>query len=218
VVLAARRWTTPVSSPPLILDAGLEVRRGELVVVVGGPGAGATLLLRSLAGLADAHGELWLGTVELTGASAAGRARAGLGFVPQDGGVVDDLTVAEHLSLGRPRRLRRGWSPSRLYRVFPSLGQARHRPARALPPLERRCLALARSLVLDPAVLLVDRAAHGLSDRAAPVVLDALVEVAEEAAVVVTEAPGGPALALGGRVVELDGGILHHEFVAGRAR
>ena len=202
--LSVEGWTAPAGAAPSIEGVGLDVVLGEVVAVVDDTSGPTSVLLASLAGLVDAKGSLWLGGREVTGASAAARARAGLAFVPRDGGVADGLTVDEHLSLAGVRRWRRRWTRAAVFGLFPSLQAARQRPAGGLPALERRCLALARALVGDPLVVLVDEPVRGLATRSAPVVLQALAVVARTAAVVIAERPEGPALAVADRVEQLD--------------
>ena len=184
----------------------LAVDGGEIVGLVGdGAGTGVTeLVLRSLAGLEEAEGRLWLRGRELTGASAADRARAGLAFVPREGALVERLTVAEHLRLAGMRRRRRRWTSSRLYGLFPSLALVSDRPAGELPVLERRCLALARALATNPRVLLVDQPLQGLTARLSERLLAALTLVGQETPMLLGEVRGGPALQIAGRVVSLE--------------
>jgi branched-chain amino acid transport system ATP-binding protein len=207
-VLRVRSWTAPDSGQVVVRGLDLDVSRGEIVVLLGEGDDASTVVLRSLAGFITAQGRLWLGDRELTDASAVQRARAGLALVPRDGAVVDRLTVAEHLSLAGARRRRGRWSTRAIYEMVPSLGMARHRPAGSLPPLERRCLALARALVTDPPVLLVDRLAHGVTDHPSAVLSELLMEASRQAAVVLGDVPSGFGTSVGGRVVRLDGGPL----------
>jgi branched-chain amino acid transport system ATP-binding protein len=176
------------------------------VAVVGRRGAGTDLLLRSIAGLVDADGRLWLNGSELTGASTAERARRGLGFVPHDGGVVEGLTVTEHLGLAGARRRRRRWTTSAIYDLFPSLALVADRRAGELPVLERRSLALARALAANPLLLLLDEPLRGLTARPADRLLGALAEVGRHTPLLIGEVPGGPTTPLAARVVALDGG------------
>jgi ABC-type branched-subunit amino acid transport system ATPase component len=207
-ILRVREWTAPDRAHPIVDGFSLDVQRGELLVVVGENDEQVTVLLRSLAGLVEALGRLWLRDRELSDLGAAARARAGMALVPRDGAVVDRLTVAEHLVLAGARRRRRRWSTRAIYQMVPSLGMARHRPAGVLPPLERRCLALARALVADPPALLVDRPAHGVPAPISPVLSELLMEASRSAAVVVGDVADGPGTALGGRMVYLAAGGL----------
>ena len=201
--IAAWQVPPPPQRPAAVLD--LAVDGGEVVALVADRGSAPELVLRSLAGLVEAEGRLWLRGRELTGASAADRARAGLGFVPHEGGLVERLTVAEHLRLAGVRRHRRRWTSSRLYELFPSLALVSDRRAGDLPVLERRCLALARALAADPRVLLVDQPLRGLTARLSERLLAALTQVGGEIPLLVGEVRGGPALGIAGRVVSLEG-------------
>jgi ABC-type branched-subunit amino acid transport system ATPase component len=200
--IAAWRVPPPPSAPLARLDLALDGE--EIVGLVGEDGAAIELVLRSLAGLAEAEGRLWLRGRDLTGASAAERARAGVAFVPREGALVERLTVAEHLRLAGMRRRRRRWTSSSLYALFPSLALVSDRRAAELPVLERRCLALARALATNPRVLLVDQPLQGLTARLYASLLEALALVGRETPVLLGEIYAGPALPIAGRVVALD--------------
>jgi ABC-type branched-subunit amino acid transport system ATPase component len=200
-------WAVPPPPASRLTGLALAVEPGEVVALVGRRGAGVGILLRSIAGLAEAEGRLWLDGAEVTGASTAERARLGLGYVPNDGGVVEGLTVAEHLGLAGVRRRRRRWTTSTLYDLFPSLALVADRRAGELPVLERRSLALARALAANPVILLVDRPAQGLTARLGERLLVALAEVGRHTPLLIGEVPGGPTMRLASRVVMLDGGL-----------
>lgn len=209
--VAAWQVPPPPQRAAAVLD--LAVDGGEVVALVGDGGSAPELVLRSLAGLIEAEGRLWVRGRELTGASAADRARAGLGFVPREGGLVERLTVAEHLRLAGVRRHRRRWTTSRLYELFPSLALVSDRPAGDLPVLERRCLGLARALAANPGVLLVDQPLRGLTARLSERLLVALSQVGGEMPLLVGEVLGGPALGIAGRVVTLERSRLERPVV-----
>lgn len=198
VVAGWRAGAGVTASPPVTFAVG----PGESLAVVAPAGGGTSRLLRSLAGLEDGSGSLQVDGCELAGAAPARRARAGLAFAAQHGVIASGLTVTDHLSLRAGRRKGR-WTPAILLRAFPALGLAATRPARELADTERRCLALASALAQNPTVLVVDRLLDGLTDAASEAIVSILDVARQEVALVLAELPGGPALAVADRVVEL---------------
>ncbi|MDH4143687.1 MAG: ATP-binding cassette domain-containing protein [Acidimicrobiia bacterium] len=206
--ISAQAWTAPRRGVPIIAGVELDVDTGELVVIEGRPGAGKSVLLRSLVGLVDAAGRLLLEGVDVSGHTATERVRLGLHLVPQHGGFVPSLDVDENLALARGAHLRRRWTRAAVYDLFPGLYNGRHLCAGDLPPLERRALAIARSLLGQPSVLLVDEVGTGLPERSVRLLASTLAELAGGLAVVVTDQPGGAAAELADRRFVLSRGRL----------
>ena len=158
----------------LVLDAvSFEVGPGESWALLGRNGAGKSTLLKALIGLVRPSA----GTVRFAGRAIAGEppyriARLGMGYVPEERRVFSGLTVAENLEVGRrpPAPGLPPWTPERLYGVFPVLSDLRHRPAGRISGGEQQMLAIARTLMGNPTLLLLDEPSEGL----APVVLEGL--------------------------------------------
>ncbi len=156
---------------PILKTVDLALQRGEVLVLLGRNGAGKTTTLRTIMGLSDLSG----GDMTLEGASLAGlatwrRARAGLYFVPEDGGVFQDLTVLENLRLsGRGQ-------PEQVLTAFPELRPLWQRRAALLSGGERKILALARAALAQSRWLLIDEPSLGL----APAVLRRLGQAIRE--------------------------------------
>ncbi|WP_433048438.1 ABC transporter ATP-binding protein [Dactylosporangium sp. CS-033363] len=147
----------------VLRDVALDVAEGEVVTLCGRNGAGKTTLLRCVMGLHPGQS----GTVQLAGADisrrpAHARARAGLGWVPDDRGAYATLTVAEHLALP-PVVGPRPWSLDEIHEAFPNLHERRSSPATSLSGGEQQMLALARVLRMGATVLLCDEPTEGLS-------------------------------------------------------
>ncbi|GAB3060767.1 ABC transporter ATP-binding protein [Micromonospora schwarzwaldensis] len=147
----------------VLRDVSLEVAAGEVVTLVGRNGAGKSTLLRSVMGLHPGR----RGTVRLDGRDisrlpAYKRARAGLGWVPDDRGAYATLTVTENLTLP-PRVGPDPWPLSRVYEAFPALHARRDSAATMLSGGEQQMLALARVLRMGARLLLCDEPTEGLS-------------------------------------------------------
>jgi branched-chain amino acid transport system ATP-binding protein len=143
----------------------LEVREGEVVVVLGANGAGKTTTMRAICGLVDTAGSIRLGGQELVGKKSADVARLGVAHVPQGRGTFADLSVEDNLQLGafvrKDKEIRS--DIDRWYDVFPVLGERREQMAGTLSGGEQQMLAVARALMGRPRLLLLDEPSLGLA-------------------------------------------------------
>ncbi|MDX6484919.1 MAG: branched-chain amino acid transport system ATP-binding protein [Gaiellaceae bacterium] len=190
----------------------LEVAPGEIVGLIGPNGAGKSSTLHAIMGAAPVAG----GDVRLGGASIAGRrsediARAGIALVPEGRRIFAELTVEENLRLGLAalRSPRNGDALDRAYELFPIVHEFRRRPAGALSGGQQQQLAIARALVAQPDVLLLDEPSLGLAPRIVDVVFDALAAIRERGlAVLVVEQRAQRTVALANRSHVLSNGEL----------
>ncbi len=138
---------------------------GELVGIIGPNGAGKSTLLKALFGLVPIRsGKVTLRGEDITNLKANKLVQTGVGFVPQNNNVFPSLTIEENLQMGlflRPRRLAERLEA--MYELFPVLGQRRRQRAGGLSGGERQSLAMARALMMEPSVLLLDEPSAGLS-------------------------------------------------------
>jgi branched-chain amino acid transport system ATP-binding protein len=193
---------------------------GTVTAVVGPNGAGKTTLLHTVAGIVPATGgTIRLGATVLSGRPAHRVARAGVALVPQGRRVFASLTVAEHFALARRRRGPRYWDVPQILEMFPRLGQRlRHRGAQ-LSGGEQQMLAIARALLRQPRLLLLDEPCEGLApDLAARV--RAVVRDLARAGITVLLVEQGQDLLLdfAGRVAVLDRGRLTSYDHSGQIR
>ncbi|WP_425403742.1 ABC transporter ATP-binding protein [Hwanghaeella sp.] len=158
-----------------IRDITLTVTPGEVVALLGRNGAGKSTTLKAVMGMLPLRGgQVLMDGDEISGRPVHARAGAGIGYVPEDRRIFTGLTVAENLESGRrPIEAGRDWTPDRLFDLFPNLAPARDRHAGQLSGGEQQMLALARTLMGNPRMLLLDEPSEGL----APVIVDALARV-----------------------------------------
>jgi branched-chain amino acid transport system ATP-binding protein len=147
-----------------VLDGvSLHVEPGEVVTLVGRNGAGKTTLLRSIMGLhRQLDGSITFAGNQINKLSPNQRARAGIGWVPDDRGIYASLTVAENLTLP-PAVSDRAWSLERVYEAFPVLETRRSSMGTQLSGGEQQMLAIARVLRMGSQLLLLDEPSEGLA-------------------------------------------------------
>jgi branched-chain amino acid transport system ATP-binding protein len=161
----------------VLTDVDLRVEPGEVVTLVGRNGAGKTTLLRSIMGLhRQTRGSVRWAGADLGRSSADRRARAGLGWVPDDRGIYATLSVAENLALPPVTSKAGAWSLDRVYEQFPVLHERRDFPGTKLSGGEQQMLAIARVLRMGSRLLLLDEPSEGL----APVIVERIGEIVRQ--------------------------------------
>jgi len=168
--LRAEGVTAGYGGDPVIRDVSIAVGPGEVVAVIGPNGAGKSTLLKALVGiLRITTGRVLLGQAEITNRPPEDLARRGIGYVPQVSDIFEPMTALENLEMGGyllPRRLLHERIPQ-VARIFPALPPLLKRRADKLSGGERKMLAVARVLMLDPQVLILDEPTANLSPNLA---------------------------------------------------
>jgi len=162
VVLAAADLNTFYGKSHILHGISLEVREGEIVTLLGRNGAGKTTTLRSLVGLTPPRA----GAVEILGHTTTvwppyRIAALGVGYVPEWRHIFPNLTVDENLKV--PRKRPGPWTVSRIHALFPRLAERRGNKGRQLSGGEQEMLAIARALILNPKLLILDEPSQGLA-------------------------------------------------------
>jgi len=159
-----------------LTDVSLDVGPGEVVTLVGRNGAGKTTLLRSVIGLhRQCQGRVSVDGTDVSSRPSDGRARAGLGWVPDDRGIYASLSVEENLLLP-PVVHETAWTLERVYASFPVLRERKDFPGTKLSGGEQQMLAIARVLRMGARVLLLDEPSEGL----APVIVQRIGEIVRD--------------------------------------
>ncbi|MBT5048172.1 MAG: ABC transporter ATP-binding protein [Rhodospirillaceae bacterium] len=163
----------------ILADVALNVGHGEVVALMGRNGAGKSTTMKCIMGLVRAA----KGRIELDGSNITGQSpyqinRCGLAYVPEDRRIFTDLTVLENLEVGRqaPRDGAPTWTPDRLFQLFPNLGEMRTRPGGQMSGGEQQMLTIARSLMGNPSIVLLDEPSEGL----APVIVEQMARTIQE--------------------------------------
>ena len=165
---------------PIVRGVDLSAAPGELLVLLGPNGAGKSTLVRAIAGVVPVHsGSIWLGERDITHVASNRKIGEGLAFVPQTENIFATLTIHENLQLAAavlPKTVR-AERIAALYRRFPDLATKPSRRAGALSGGQRQMLAVARALIVDPSVLILDEPSAGLSPKIVAEVFAMLKEI-----------------------------------------
>jgi branched-chain amino acid transport system ATP-binding protein len=197
----------------VLFGISLEVVEGECVCLLGRNGVGKTTTIRSVMGLLrpSSGRVVWKGT-NIVGWAPHRVARAGIGFVPEDRRIFAELTVWENLDVAARSARRPGqWTIDRVFELFPVLSERRNQRGGFLSGGEQQMLTIARALVGNPELLLLDEPSEGL----APLVVDLLREKiaelkAEGLTILLAEQGVEFSLALADRVYVLEKGTVRH--------
>jgi branched-chain amino acid transport system ATP-binding protein/branched-chain amino acid transport system permease protein len=225
-VAAKARESSATDRPLLVVDAidtfygkshilnsvSLDVREREILALLGRNGAGKSTLLKTLIGIVPpARGTILLSGDDMAGSRSDEIARRGIGYVPQGRGLFAGMTVAQNLELGRLKRLTGAgthWDEDRVIAFFPQLRQRWDTPADFLSGGEQQMVAVARALVGDVRLLLLDEPFEGLSPAVTEELFEAFNLLRREIAMIIVDHHLDLALALSDRTVVLERGSV----------
>ena len=169
-LLETRNLCAWYGAAQILYDVSLNVARGEVVALMGRNGAGKSTTLKAVMGMVRRSGHTRFMGQDLSTSEPHRAARLGLGFVPEDRRVFTDLSVLENLEVGRqpPRQWPDGsaaplWTPERLFKLFPNLGEMPNRPGGRMSGGEQQMLTVARTLMGNPYLVLLDEPSEGVA-------------------------------------------------------
>lgn len=210
-LLALENVTAGYGESVVLEGISFGMQEGDSLALLGRNGVGKTTLLLTLMGLTHLHsGSIRWRSADIARVATYKRAHLGLGWVPQERYMYPSLTVEEHLTVvARPGK----WDVPKIYQVFPCLQERRNNMGNQLSGGEQQMLAIARALMVNPRLLLLDEPMEGL----APIIVQELLGVIrklvidEGMSVIVVEQHARMALSLTKRAIVLDRGCIVHQ-------
>ncbi len=202
----------------VLADISLKLEQGQSLALLGRNGMGKTTLINSIVGVTRYRsGAIRLGGRDITKLPPERRARAGVGWVPQERNIFRSLTVHENLTaVALPGR----WTPQKVYAMFPRLGERRNNLGNQLSGGEQQMLAVGRALVLNPKIILLDEPLEGLAPIIVEELLTAMNRIIREegmSAILVEQSPQ-KILGVTDRAVILERGTVVHEAASADLR
>jgi ABC-type branched-subunit amino acid transport system ATPase component len=214
-LLAVEGLNTFYGKSHVLHDVALVVREGEVVALLGRNGAGKTTTLHSIMGTAPPRwGKIIYLGEELVRRSPEEIARRGIGLVPQGRRIFPNLTVLENLAIAARPGPDGDWTAERVFALFPKLGALRGSKGEQLSGGERQMLAIARALMGNPRLLLLDEPFEGLAPAVIEGVVRALEELRGRTTMLLVEQNAELALALADRAYVLNNGMVAHSGAA----
>ncbi len=187
-MLAVEKLCAWYDAAQILYELNFEVRRGEVVAFMGRNGAGKSTTLKAIMGLiARRSGSVRFAGHDISHLKSFEIARLGLGFTPEDRRIFSDLTVLENLDVGRqpPRRFADGapaptWTPEKLFALFPNLAAMPHRLGGHMSGGEQQMLTVARTLMGNPFLVLLDEPSEGVAPIIVEQMANTIVELKKE--------------------------------------
>ena len=187
-MLSVEKLSAWYGAARILYDLSFEVGRGEVVALMGRNGAGKSTTMKAIMGLiAQRRGRVRFNGADIARLRPYEIARRGLGFTPEDRRIFADLTVMENLDIGRqpPRRFADGtpapaWTEERLFALFPNLSEMPNRPGGHMSGGEQQMLTVARTLMGNPLMVLLDEPSEGVAPLIVEQMANTIVELKQE--------------------------------------
>ena len=181
MLLEARTLNSYYGKSHILQDVSVDVDRGEVVALMGRNGSGRSTTLKSIVGIVTVRG----GSVTLNGRDITGHkpytiARLGIAYVPEERRIFTNLTVVENLKLASLRGRKGAWDDKKVFDFFPRLAERRTSMGSSLSGGERQMLTIARALIQNPEIILLDEPLEGLAPVVAQAIQSAIIEMKKE--------------------------------------
>jgi branched-chain amino acid transport system ATP-binding protein len=191
VKLSVQNLNSHYGPAHILFDVALDVGEGEVVALLGRNGAGKSTTFRSIVGLVERRtGRIVFEGRDVSNSPTHEIVRGGLGYVPEERRIFTELTVEENLEVGRqPQRATAPlWTRDKLFSLFPNLGEMRNRPGGRMSGGEQQMLTIARTLMGNPSLVLLDEPSEGLSPKIVEQMVEAILTMKKEGvSIVVSE-------------------------------
>ena len=219
-MLAARDVHAFYGKSHILHGVSLEVRAGEVVGLLGRNGVGKSTTLKTIMGLVrPARGAIVFDGRDVTGVATHRLARLGLAWVPEDRRIFPSLSVWENLRTGLDRagvgHPKRADLLEKVFRYFPLLAERRYQAGRTLSGGEQQMLAIARAMMLEPKIILLDEPTEGLMPRMVGQIREIIETLRQDGvAILLVEQSVPLTLAVSARVYIMEKGVVRHEAPA----
>lgn len=213
MILEVKNINTFYGTNHILFDLSLAVVKGEGVCLLGRNGAGKTTTLRSILGLTPPNsGSIIFHGQDITRKPPYEISKLGIGWVPEDRKIFPDLTTRENLMLAARSRDNGIWNLDTIYNLFPKLKELDTRKGGHLSGGEQQMLTVARTLMTNPEVLLLDEPGEGLAPLVVAALRDQLIEVKKRGvAMLICEHLVGLGLRISDRVYVIDKGVIQYQ-------
>jgi branched-chain amino acid transport system ATP-binding protein len=218
VMLSVENLSASYGAARILYGLSFEVGRGEVVALMGRNGAGKSTTMKAVMGLiAERDGAVHFNGRDISRLKPYEIARLGLGFTPEDRRIFADLTVLENLGIGRqpPRSFRDGiaapvWNEQKLLALFPNLGEMPNRPGGRMSGGEQQMLTVARTLMGNPLLVLLDEPSEGVAPLIVEQMANTIIELKKEGlSILLSEQNIHFARLVSDRVYVLEKGQIH---------
>ena len=186
-MLSVENLAASYGAAQILFGLSLEVGRGEVVALMGRNGAGKSTTMKAIMGMLARKGRVTFNGTDISKSKPHEIARLGLGYTPEDRRIFADLTVMENLDIGRQpaRAFADGspapeWSPEKLFKLFPNLGEMPDRPGGRMSGGEQQMLTVARTLMGNPLLVLLDEPSEGVAPLIVEQMATTILELKKE--------------------------------------
>jgi branched-chain amino acid transport system ATP-binding protein len=213
MILEVKDIHTYYGTSHILFGITIEVNEGEAVCLLGRNGAGKTTTLKSIIGLTPPKkGKIFFQGQEVSGKAPFRVAQMGVGFVPDDRRIFPDLTVRQNILLGKRERDGGLWNLERIYAFFPVLERLQSHLGGHLSGGEQQMLTIARTLMTNPTLLLLDEPGEGLAPLVVRTMGEKLMEIKKlGVTMLICEHNVGLALSLSDRAYVMDKGTIRYQ-------
>ena len=183
MILEVLRLNSRYGPAQILFEVAFEVGEGEVVALLGRNGAGKSTTFRSIVGLVQQRtGQIMFEDKDISAAPTHEIVRAGLGYVPEERRIFTELSVEENLEVGRqPKRANAPhWTREKLFALFPNLGEMKTRAGGRMSGGEQQMLTIARTLMGNPSLVLLDEPSEGLSPKIVEQMVEAILTMKKE--------------------------------------
>jgi branched-chain amino acid transport system ATP-binding protein len=220
-LLDVKKISTFYGKSHILFDVSIYVNEGEAIALLGRNGAGKSTTFRSIMGLSPPKsGSITFKGEEIIGKRSYSIANKGIGYVPEEKRIFRGMTVSENLQVGFKKGAKNDtqWSFNKVYDLFPILGKFSNRMAGRMSGGEQQMLAIARTLMGNPDLLLLDEPTTGLSPLIVKNLSDNILKVSEQISILLAEQNTKFALDLSQRAYIIDKGEIRHEDATANLR